>query len=306
MEPFPQEIIDMIVDYLYDSKKALFACSLVSRSWLPSSRVHLFQTLNICQIDRHFDSSFGAKAFDTLLVQSDQHDSISITPHIRDLRLYAEASCDHGQWFMIEFGTMLSIMSKVPRLRTLRLERVSLYCDAQSTALIHSQMKRFQLQHLVLQDFDVVSNIAGEDNVKIPFFQLISTLFSDIGQCTITFSQDPFHLFIRYSSFAFWNDGASTVNHRLETTRIGHLSYQKNHDQLHVESRHDHLLENIYEYMEPKALKCIELSLERALESAVASMLGGSHGEHIQKLILKRVPEYWEVLNHSRFMNLSI
>ena len=37
----------MIVDYLYDDKPSLRRCGLVCRSWLPSSRFHLFSTLRL-------------------------------------------------------------------------------------------------------------------------------------------------------------------------------------------------------------------------------------------------------------------
>lgn len=38
----PQELVDTIIDNLFDDKEALRMCSLVSRLWLPSSRLHLF------------------------------------------------------------------------------------------------------------------------------------------------------------------------------------------------------------------------------------------------------------------------
>jgi D-ribose pyranose/furanose isomerase RbsD len=38
----PQEVIDQVIDYLHDNTKALRQCSLVCRSWLPSTSLHLF------------------------------------------------------------------------------------------------------------------------------------------------------------------------------------------------------------------------------------------------------------------------
>lgn len=40
--PFPSETTDSIIDHLYYDKQSLFACSLTCRTWLPSSRYHLF------------------------------------------------------------------------------------------------------------------------------------------------------------------------------------------------------------------------------------------------------------------------
>ena len=44
---FPQEITDIIIDYLHHDVPSLQACALVSRAWLPSSRFHLFRSYTI-------------------------------------------------------------------------------------------------------------------------------------------------------------------------------------------------------------------------------------------------------------------
>ncbi len=41
----PQELVDAIVDELYDDRSALKACALVSHAFLPRCRVHLWRTL---------------------------------------------------------------------------------------------------------------------------------------------------------------------------------------------------------------------------------------------------------------------
>jgi len=38
----PQEILDYVVDFLHDKPEALKECCLVSRSWVPRTRMHLF------------------------------------------------------------------------------------------------------------------------------------------------------------------------------------------------------------------------------------------------------------------------
>ncbi|KAK0240775.1 hypothetical protein EDD85DRAFT_378419 [Armillaria nabsnona] len=43
---YPQELIDEIIDYLYDSPSALKACSLVCRQFYPRTRVHLFRQVD--------------------------------------------------------------------------------------------------------------------------------------------------------------------------------------------------------------------------------------------------------------------
>ncbi|KAH8099581.1 hypothetical protein BXZ70DRAFT_942402 [Cristinia sonorae] len=43
----PAELIDETIDHLWDDSKALRACSLTCRGWVPSSRLHLFRTIRI-------------------------------------------------------------------------------------------------------------------------------------------------------------------------------------------------------------------------------------------------------------------
>ena len=41
----PPEILDIVIDHLHDEQTALRACCLVSKSWVPRSRMHLFARL---------------------------------------------------------------------------------------------------------------------------------------------------------------------------------------------------------------------------------------------------------------------
>ncbi|GJE95909.1 hypothetical protein PsYK624_121000 [Phanerochaete sordida] len=38
----PQEVVDMVIDYLYDDRRSLRQCSLTCKAWEPSSTMHLF------------------------------------------------------------------------------------------------------------------------------------------------------------------------------------------------------------------------------------------------------------------------
>ncbi|TCD66257.1 hypothetical protein EIP91_001620 [Steccherinum ochraceum] len=42
----PPELVDYVLDYLHDDKTTLIACASVSKSWVDSSRYHLFSTIN--------------------------------------------------------------------------------------------------------------------------------------------------------------------------------------------------------------------------------------------------------------------
>ena len=45
--PLPPEILDLIVDHLCDERTTLKACCLVSKSWIPRTRKHLFAYIRI-------------------------------------------------------------------------------------------------------------------------------------------------------------------------------------------------------------------------------------------------------------------
>ncbi|KAH9941343.1 hypothetical protein B0H21DRAFT_753234 [Amylocystis lapponica] len=43
----PPELCDRTIDYLWDDPRALRACSLTCRAWLPSTRLHLFHSISL-------------------------------------------------------------------------------------------------------------------------------------------------------------------------------------------------------------------------------------------------------------------
>jgi hypothetical protein len=48
----PQELLDLIVDHLFDDLESLRACALVSSNFLPSSRTHIFSHLRVGRLNR--------------------------------------------------------------------------------------------------------------------------------------------------------------------------------------------------------------------------------------------------------------
>jgi len=48
----PQEIVDSIIELFRDSIDDLKNCSLVSTSWIPTSRRHLFHTISLGDVGR--------------------------------------------------------------------------------------------------------------------------------------------------------------------------------------------------------------------------------------------------------------
>lgn len=46
-EKLPRELLDMVTDHLHGDQPSLRACSLVNKTWLPSSRYHLFYAIRL-------------------------------------------------------------------------------------------------------------------------------------------------------------------------------------------------------------------------------------------------------------------
>jgi hypothetical protein len=81
----PQELIDMIIDFLLDDKQALKACSLTSRAFLAASRLHLFTQMRLATVGRHSDNRRDPLLANFLFLFINS--SPSILPFVRSLRI---------------------------------------------------------------------------------------------------------------------------------------------------------------------------------------------------------------------------
>lgn len=77
---FPQELIDIIIDYLHADAATLKNCALVSRLWTPSCRVHLFRhvELDLVQVSRRPIGLSGATSHSFPRAAYIQHDSAQL------------------------------------------------------------------------------------------------------------------------------------------------------------------------------------------------------------------------------------
>ncbi|PBK61833.1 hypothetical protein ARMSODRAFT_622072 [Armillaria solidipes] len=94
----PPELIEEIIDHLWDSKDVLFACSFVCRLFYLRTRVHLFHSMKLKQIP-HDEPSF-------------QH----ILPCIRKIAIRRHAS--------EEIPSVAPFLSSLPNLTALHLDRL--------------------------------------------------------------------------------------------------------------------------------------------------------------------------------------
>jgi len=91
----PPEMLDLIVDHLHDQPATLRVCCLVSKSWVPRTRTHLFAHVRLTS---RFPFGSWAKAFPDPL-NSPAHHTRSLT--IQDYHstwFAAAAGVDAGHW----------------------------------------------------------------------------------------------------------------------------------------------------------------------------------------------------------------
>lgn len=113
----PLELVDIIIDHLFEDKPSLASCSLVSREWRPSTRYHLFESICVCG-----DGLFGG--YDSFLRFLDE--TPSIRPFIRCLTLSGVGkSKDSGaERCLIGPYVLLTVLDRLTALRTLVLDEV--------------------------------------------------------------------------------------------------------------------------------------------------------------------------------------
>ncbi|KAI0784414.1 hypothetical protein C8Q75DRAFT_810190 [Abortiporus biennis] len=112
----PPELFDEAIDHLWDDPHALQACSLTCRSWLPSSRLHLFRTVRLRNAE-------DCTSFTSLLDQSP-----IITRCVRKLTLNADyAGVDSDDRAVEDDGWVNSsseVLKRLSRVSTLALSRM--------------------------------------------------------------------------------------------------------------------------------------------------------------------------------------
>ena len=79
----PPEILDVVVDHLHDEQTALRACCLVSKSWVPRSRTHLFAHIELADGSvqswlKAFPDPLNSPAHYTRTLTIHDHDALAV------------------------------------------------------------------------------------------------------------------------------------------------------------------------------------------------------------------------------------
>ncbi|KAK0479530.1 hypothetical protein IW261DRAFT_143785 [Armillaria novae-zelandiae] len=111
----PQELIDDIINNLYNDEHSLRACALVSSSWSRRSQQHLFSRIRLASI-RSRDKSKSRTAAERFLhlIESAQH----IPSFVRHLDVI-EGDIGYGRWLGRSIPVLDCILPALTNLRTL-------------------------------------------------------------------------------------------------------------------------------------------------------------------------------------------
>ncbi|TDL19486.1 hypothetical protein BD410DRAFT_792102 [Rickenella mellea] len=161
------ELTDVIIDYLHDDRRALGTCGLVCRSWLPSSRFHLFSTVQIYFFD-----------VDTALPIICSPTS-TIPPYVRHLEL-EDAGLEVGgysypQW-LNEGLLKLPIFGALESLSLAHVAWGSLTVETRSSLLNMTRgLKRLELEYMqfgtVEQALDFFSSAPSLESLSLGSIQ---------------------------------------------------------------------------------------------------------------------------------------
>ena len=152
---FSQELIDHVVDFVYDDRRTLCVTRLVSRSWNISARIHFFRKLRLRIVEPiGTDSESRVHKFTRLL------DILSTSPDmayfVREVTIDI-SGMTIAKWKIYD-PLLSNILTQLKRVTTICLRQV--YWPQLSPSfrsLLTSLLKSPQLQHLNMRDCSVPS-----------------------------------------------------------------------------------------------------------------------------------------------------
>jgi hypothetical protein len=183
LKQIPQEIIDQVIDHLYNDRETLRTCALVCRSWVPSSRYHLFGVVVICPMEFKQPSRYSS------LIGHLDHPLCTFAPSIRVL--YIKASTDDGDahlWFLSDdwLDPLIPYLSKLLSVKTLVGISIGGWPSNHWHRLLKSTTFVNQITHLSLRYSEFVS-----------FEQCMETIHSfpslETLDCTNNYPSDYFN-----------------------------------------------------------------------------------------------------------------
>lgn len=153
-----QEVADMIIDFLYDDKPSLRACSLVCTSWVRSAQYHLFYSHRVEA--RHDQGGYTE--------QFKKPSQEPLRSYIRELTLAAGPI--HSLSPELTGDTVVYALESLPRMRSLKLRQTGYISTKHSTELRgHFHLERLSISWMY-------PSIPGSGNSLVSLLSLFNTV----------------------------------------------------------------------------------------------------------------------------------
>ncbi|KAI0072051.1 hypothetical protein K474DRAFT_458037 [Panus rudis PR-1116 ss-1] len=187
----PQELSDLIISHLEDSKSALAACSLVSRAWTVTSQRLLFQSITL-KVHRPRHRAVGRHDPITYIHEF-VHFVSEDCPHLRswvfDVSIRYTGILDAGnQRPILPIPLIEGLLSSLPHLRSLSLTSFDLLLDRHTPSSPSANAEKTRLGRLLLLDNITVESATIstiEPSSARPFLALLH-LFSHIDNLYVS------------------------------------------------------------------------------------------------------------------------
>lgn len=195
-----QELVDTVIDFLFDDKETLSSCCLVNRQWVPSSRLHLFRTISIeCRPDRGLDkmimnspSNVIPGLGDSPMLARILHaftEFVARSPKLLTANIHqlAVSGCiDYFQDAVISVGQIQDLLLHLPHLKRLDLIAIRLL-----TAISGPVVDTYPLQQLEMMECEASSECSLALLSMLPDLETMTWGIGKIQEGKATSAQHP-------------------------------------------------------------------------------------------------------------------
>ncbi|PPQ80192.1 hypothetical protein CVT25_003545 [Psilocybe cyanescens] len=210
----PQELIDHIIDHLYDDPLALANCARVCQAWLPTSRLHLFAKVSLKATSPHNGPAVPqdrCKRLHALLARSPQ-----IIPHIKELEI-CEGSPLHHTYPNVQSSTTWVTTERTLTALFKMLSHVQRF-DFSSTSIFHWST----LSPTFITALCILFSLPS-----LTYVRLHSWVFPDFASLTMLLSHCQNLKAVALSSTTINSDSGS---------ELGHAAVPEDRDDLHAQT----------------------------------------------------------------------
>lgn len=177
----PQELVDEVVNHMFDDKPTLFQLCMISRTWMISSRHHLFSTITIRSA--HYTDG---RAFESFIGFAQPRPSIS--SHIRTIRLVstrypAVKKRTARKRPAVSTQTLWNLLDVLENLECIQLLGIDLLPSG-LCSVENPLARRFHIRRLLLDQIDLDQSQGNNLHRLFSIFSGIDEI--EIDRCSLT------------------------------------------------------------------------------------------------------------------------